>query len=98
METYNAYIQRDKDQAILKLCLESNDLSIVLTEDNPNAVKEVFNKLLDHLKRQKFRFELQDEQQDLYHHICHEYIIQLNAEIDSIYQELLDYGLLQVTE
>ena len=98
METYDANILRIEDRAILKLCLESNILDIPLTEDNPNAVKDVFNKLLGHLKKREFQFELKDEQQDLYHHICYEYIIQLNAELKSIYQELQDFGLLQVDE
>jgi hypothetical protein len=43
----------------------------------------------------QFSFSLEDEKEDLYHHICKEYITQLNTELNSIYQELSDNGLLK---
>lgn len=94
MATHNATIERKETQAILKLDLETHELSIVLTEDNPNEVKSVFNKLLTHLKNGEIEFNLTDEKEDLYFHICKEYITQLNAELKSTYTELIDNGLL----
>lgn len=96
MATHNATIDRkDNNIATLKLALGETELSIVLTEDNPNEVKNVFNKLLEHLKNSEFDFSLTDEKEDLYFHICKEYITQLNAELKSTYKELQDNGLLK---
>lgn len=95
METHKAKIERKNDSAVLKLVLNSIELDIVLTEDKPNDVKNVFNKLLEQLKNGLFSFSLEDEKEDLYYHICKEYITQLNTELNSIYQELSDNGLLK---
>lgn len=94
MATHNATIERKETGAILKLDLETQELSIVLTEDNPNEVKSVFNKLLTHLKNGEIEFNLTDDKEDLYFHICKEYVNQLNAELKSTYAELIDNGLL----
>lgn len=94
MEKYKATIERKKDSAILKLILKSNTLDILLTEDKPNEVKEVFTKLLVHLKASEFSFELEDNKEDLYFHICKEYLRQLNSELKAVYKELGDGDLL----
>lgn len=95
METHKATIERKDKSATLKLALGKTELDIVLTEDKPNDVKSVFNKLLEQLKIGVFDFTLSDEKEDLYHHICKEYITQLNAELKSTFQELADNGLLK---
>ena len=95
MVTHKAKIERKKDCATLKLAIGKTILDIVLTEDKPNDVKSVFNKLLEILKRGLFEFSLTDEKQDLYYHICKEYITQLNIELKSTFQELKDNELLQ---
>ena len=61
-------------------------------------VKSVFNKLLSHLKTGEIDFNLTDGADDLYFHICKEYITQLNAELKSTYTELKDNGLLNKEE
>lgn len=90
MAMYKAIIERKDDSAVLKLMLARTDLTIVLTEDKPNDVKNVFNKLLEHLKNEELEFNFEDGKEDLYHHICKEYIRQLNAELKKIYKELQD--------
>ncbi|WP_312136052.1 hypothetical protein [Sphingobacterium sp.] len=96
METHNATIDRKELSATLKLALGETVLDIVLTEDRPNDVKSVFNKLLEQLKKGEIEFNLTDDKEDLYHHICKEYITQLNAELKSTYSELQDNGLIQL--
>ncbi|WP_398452163.1 hypothetical protein AB3466_13985 [Sphingobacterium thalpophilum] len=98
METHNATIDRKELSATLRLALGETVLDIVLTEDRPNDVKSVFNKLLEQLKKGEFEFNLTDDKEDLYHHICKEYITQLNAELKSTYSELQDNGLIQLNE
>lgn len=97
MATHNATIERKDNSATLKLALDSDELNIVLTEDNPNEIKAVFNKLLLHLKNEEIEFDLKDDKDDLYFHICKEYISQLNTELKSTYTELKDNGLLNKT-
>lgn len=94
MATHNATIERKDNSAVLKLALGSEELIIVLTEDNPNEVKSVFNKLLSNLKNGEIDFTLLDSTEDLYFHICKEYITQLNAELKSTHAELKVNGLL----
>lgn len=95
MAIHNATIERkDNNSATLKLALGAEELNIVLTDDNPNEVKSVFNKLLLHLKDDEIEFNLIDEEDDLYFNICKEYITQLNSELKSTYTELQDNGLL----
>ena len=79
---------------ILALSVNDEQLNITLTDDNPNNVKIVFNKLLKRLKDGVFKFELEDEREDLFYHISKEYITQLNSELSSVYKELEDYELL----
>lgn len=95
METHKATIDRKDNSAILNLAIGEIELNIVLTEDKPNDVKTVFNKLLEKLKSGVFDFNLADEKEDLYFHICKEYITQLNAELKSTYKEMQDNGLLK---
>src|SRR5687767_3593406 len=94
METHKAAIVRGDVNTVLTLFIKETNLNIPLTEDKPNDVKGVFNKLLEHLKSGAFKFELDDAKDDLYHHICKEYLTQLNAEMVSVYKELEDYDLL----
>jgi len=94
MDIKNATIERNESNVTLKLTLGDEVLDIVLTEDKPNDVKNVFNKLLEQLKSGVFEFNLTDEKEDLFFHLCKEYITQLNTELKSTYKELEDNGLI----
>lgn len=94
MEIFNAELKREEQKTTLILNGRNGTYEITLTEDNPNSVKAVFNKLLADLKIGLFTFNLVDDREDLYHQISKEYIKQLNSELNSIYEELKDYELL----
>jgi hypothetical protein len=94
METFKATIIRGDQSTVLALQLGETRYDITLTDDNPNDVKSVFNKLLQKLKDGQYSFELDDTTEDLYYYICKEYISQLNSELSSVYKELEDYELL----
>lgn len=99
MGTLKASINREEEKTSLILQItEIEELEIELTEDKPNDVKSVFNKLISLLKKGLFEFELEDDKEDLYFHISSEYLGQLNTELASIYQELADYKLLEENE
>jgi len=93
METKKATIKRQESSTFLVLEVNSEMLEIILTEDNPNNIKGIFNSLLKDLKKGLFEFVLEDEKTDMYYHICEEYIKQLNSEIKTIYSELEEYEL-----
>jgi hypothetical protein len=93
METKKATIKREELQTSLILEGNSETFEIILTDDNPNNIKNVFNNLLKSLKKGLFKFELEDTKQDMFHHICVEYLLQLNSEIETIYQELNEFEL-----
>jgi len=94
METHNATITRTTGKTSLVLDCGQERLEIVLTDDKPNDVKNVFNNLIRHLKKGEFNFNLNDETKDLFYFICIEYIGQLNSELSTIYKDLEDYQLL----
>ncbi|MFE3872506.1 hypothetical protein EKM02_06230 [Flavobacterium sp. RSP49] len=93
METKKATIRREETNTFLVLEVGETPLEIILTDDNPNNIKQVFNSLLKELKKGIFEFSLEDEGKDLFQNICTEYIVQLNVEIKAIYDELVDYEL-----
>ena len=94
MEIFKAKIIRTEQSTKLVLSVENSDLEIVLTEDKPNEIKNVFNQILLALKSKEFNFKLEDEKEDLFSHISKEYITQLNSELSSVYNELKDSDLL----
>jgi hypothetical protein len=98
METKKAIIKREEQSTHLILQLDDKELKIALTDDNPNMVKSAFNDLLKALKKGPFHFELEDESEDLFRHICTEYITQLNAEMTTVYRELEEFKLIEVAE
>lgn len=98
MEIKQATIKREDKQTILVLDINDNPQHIVLTEDNPNNIKSAFNVLLKELKNGEFNFNLNDDKEDLYHHISVEYITQLNRELSIIYKDLSNYDLLVKSE
>ena len=95
METKQAVINRQKEKTSRIIKMQSKDIEIILTDDNPNNIKAAFNELLQELKESYFNFELDDQKEDLYFHICKEYISQLNSEINSVRSEMIDYGLIE---
>jgi len=93
METKKATIKRQESSTFLVLEVNTEVLEIILTEDNPNNIKGIFNSLLKNLKKGLFEFVLEDEKNDMYYHICKEYLTQLNSELKTIYSELEEYEL-----
>ena len=79
--------------ASLILSVGGVDHKIPLTNDSPSETKSVFNKLIVELKKGKFELTLEDQTEDLYYHICSEYVKQLNGEIADVYSTLKKNGL-----
>lgn len=93
METYNATVINEDDDWFLVLSVDSDDMRIPLTRDEPLVIKTVFNKLILNLKEKEFQFMAKIDGKDLFSQIAKEYIEQLNLELKSVYKELSDYDL-----
>ena len=69
MEVYEAKVIQKDENCLLEFTLKDKKLEIPLTEDNPNAVKSFFNKLIIELKNGEFEFNLvEQEEKNLYRH------------------------------
>jgi hypothetical protein len=95
MAIKKALIKRETSKTTLVLEVNGKKFEIILTDDNPNNVKSVFNSLLKELKKELIQFNLEDSKSDLYSHICKEYIKQLNAELKAVHSELKEFGLFE---
>lgn len=95
MENHSATIDRNDEKTDLVLKIDPKEFRICLTDDNPGDIKNVFNLLIIELKKGKFEFTLTDDTPDLFHHICAEYIKQLNGEIADVFSQLKKYELIE---
>lgn len=95
MEMYNAIIITEEEQVFLELDLQNEKVLIPLTDNKPNEIKNVFNKLIIKLKEGLFNFDLTETKNNLYYLISKEYINQLNNELKSIHKELVDFELVK---
>ncbi len=95
MEILKANIVRNAETTKLLLSIRDKNLEIVLTSDNPIVVKQAFNELIMELKKYEFNFVLEDDREDLYTLVCQEYINQLNNELTTIRDELVEHGLVE---
>jgi len=94
MEVYNATVIKENEKVFLVFDLITEQLRIPITEDLPNDVKNVFNKLITKLKAGEISFNLMNPGTDLYSQVSIEYIDQLNSELSNVYKELVHHGLL----
>ena len=95
MDRYEAKIEVENDNHFLCLIAGTAELKIPLTEDNPNAVKSVFNDLIVLLKKGKFEFYMTNIEDDLFSQVSQEYITQLNQELSEVFSELNHHGLIE---
>ncbi len=96
MEIHEANIEEINSEHYLSLKIDNDDMKIPLTKDEPNEIKEVFNKLILHLKKGPLKFTMKEKDGDLIYQVAKEYIKQLNSELSEVYQELEANQLLEV--
>lgn len=95
METHEAIIKVDGSEQFISLKINNSILDIPLTKDEPNEIKNVFNKLILYLKKGPFNFRMKEKEDgDLIYHVAKEYIKQLNTELSEVYKELEAHQLL----
>lgn len=95
METHEAIIKVDGSEQFLSLKINESILDIPLTKDEPNEIKNVFNKLILYLRKGPFNFTMKEKEDgDLIYQVAKEYIKQLNTELSEVYKELEAHHLL----
>ena len=60
MEIIKASIVNDEEKHFIKIRDNGNAITIPISEDDPNVVKAVFNKLIERLRKGPFEIELED--------------------------------------
>jgi len=96
MEINNAKVTQVGEEVFLSLSLSDKVLDIPITQDEPKAVQKVFNDLIKALKKGAFNFKIEKiEGGDIYYYVAKEYIEQLNAELDDVYEEMVARDLLE---
>ena len=95
METLKAMVENTGDNYFLRINIESGDVVIPLSDDNANAVKSAFNKLIQRIREGNIKIQLDKEDEDLFSMVAKEYITQLNKEIHEVHSQIREYGLLK---
>lgn len=94
MVSKEAYVSEKNSTYHLILDMGDEHLEIILTEDKPQELKQVFNNLIKKLKSGLFNFNFKNNRMGLYDDICQEYIKHLNEELKQVYKTLEENSLL----
>jgi ABC-type molybdate transport system ATPase subunit len=95
METLEAMVQNAGDKYSIRIKVESGDVVIPLSDDDANAVKSAFNKLIQRVREGEFEIQLDKEGDDLFSMVAKEYLKQLNKEIREVHSQIKEFGLLK---
>lgn len=95
MVTLDATVELVEEKYFLKINVEQGAVSIPLSDDNPNAVKSAFNKLIHRIRIGEFTIRLDKVGEDLFSMVANEYLAQLNREIQEVHSQMKEYGLLK---
>ena len=93
METIKANVVQVDEKYFIDIKDKENTIRIPMSEDKPNEVKSAFNKLIARIKAGEFQIDLAEVGEDLFSQVANEYITQLNREIQEVYGEMQQYGL-----
>ena len=95
MEKIKATVESIDDKHFIKIEAGNEEIRIPMSGDKPNEVKSAFNKLITRVKDGEFQIELEEVGEDLFSQVANEYITQLNREIQEVFGEMDQYGLVQ---
>lgn len=95
MVTLEATVEHKDEACFLKINVEDGAVTIPLSHDDPNAVKSAFNGLIQRIRLGEFTIQLDEVGDDLFSMVANEYLTQLNREIQEVYSQMKEYGLLK---
>lgn len=93
MVTLEATVEHVEEKYFLKINLEKDPVTIPLSDDNPNAIKSAFNRLIQRISIGEFIIQLDKVGEDLFSMVANEYLVQLNREIQEVRSQMQEYGL-----
>jgi len=96
MVTLDATVECIEEKYFLRINVEQGSVTIPLSDDNPNAVKSAFNKLMQRIKIGEFTIKLDKVGDDLFSMVANEYLAQLNRELQEVHSQMQEYGLVKV--
>lgn len=95
MEMLNATVENADEKYFIRIMVEGGDVIIPLSDDNANAVKSAFNKLIQRIRNGEVTIKLDRVGDDLFSMVANEYLTQLNREIQEVRNQMKEYGLLK---
>lgn len=95
MEVLNATVENTDEKYFIRIKVDSGDVVIPLSDDNANAVKSAFNKLIQRIRNGEVTIKLDKVGEDLFSMVANEYLTQLNREIQEVRNQMKEYGLLK---
>lgn len=95
MVTLDASVESAEDKYFLKINVEQGTVTIPLSDDNPNAVKSAFNKLIQRIRVGEFTIKLNVVGDDLFSMVANEYLTQLNREIQEVRSQMKAHDLVE---
>lgn len=95
MVTLSASVESAEDKYFLKINVEQGAVTIPLSDDNPNAVKSAFNKLIQRIRVGEFTIKLDAVGDDLFSMVANEYLTQLNREIQEVRSQMKTHDLVE---
>jgi hypothetical protein len=95
MVTLEASVECEEEAYFLKIYVEQGAVTIPLSDDDPNAVKSAFNKLIQRIRLGEFTIQLDEVGDDLFSMVANEYLTQLNREIQEVHSQMKEYNLLK---
>ncbi|MGJ7537552.1 MULTISPECIES: hypothetical protein [unclassified Variovorax] len=98
MVILDAAVECVEEKYFLKINMEQDPVTIPLSDDNPNAVKSAFNKLIQRIGIGDFIVKLDKVGEDLFSMVANEYLVQLNREIQEVRSQMQEYGLIKVEQ
>ena len=98
MVTLDATVESVGEKYFLKISVEQGPVTIPLSDDNPNAVKSAFNKLIQRIRIGEFTIKLNKVDEDLFSMVANEYLTQLNREIQEVRSQMKEYDLVEAEQ
>ncbi|MDP2852518.1 MAG: hypothetical protein Q8O23_03830 [Gallionella sp.] len=98
MVTLDATVECVEEKYFLKINVEQDAVTIPLSDDNPNAVKSAFNKLIQRIRIGEFNIKLDIVGEDLFSMVANEYLAQLNREIQEVRSQMKEYELVKAEQ
>lgn len=96
MVTLDATVDCVEEKYFLKINVENEPVTIPLSDENPNEVKNAFNKLIQRIRIGEFAIKLDKVGEDLFSMVAAEYLAQLNREIQEVHSQMQEYGLVKM--